>query len=144
MSPSTTVFNRIYQSFSRAGHLQAIGAKLVKAEAGLCEVVLPYSHKVSNQQEFFHGGAIGTLADTTAGYASLTVAPEGMEVATVEYKINFLSNHKGGELRAVGKLVKGGKRILVTSADIFHVDEHGKSTLCAVAQQTLVPIAKNY
>lgn len=140
----SAIFQRIHKSFSRSGHLQAIGAKLVKAEPGLCEVVLPYSHQVSNQQDFFHGGAIGTLADTTAGYASLTVAPEGMEVTTVEYKINFLSSHKGGELRAVGKLIKGGKRVLVTNAEIFHIDEHGKSTLCAVAQQTLVPISKNY
>ncbi len=144
MTATKSVFHRIQQSFSRSGHLQAIGAKLISAEPGLCEVSLPYSTCVANQQDFFHGGAIGTLADTTAGYASLTVAPEEMEVATVEYKINFLSNHKGGELRAIGKLIKGGKRVLVTTADIFHIDEHGKSTLCAVTQQTLVPISKNY
>ncbi len=147
MSPTTTVssaFNRILQSFNRSGHLQSMGARLIKAEPGMCEISLPYSKTVSNQQDFFHGGAIGTLADVTAGYASLTVAPEGMEVTTVEYKINFLSSHIGGELRAIGKLVKGGKRVLVTTADVFHIDEHGKSTLCAVSQQTLVPITKNY
>jgi acyl-coenzyme A thioesterase PaaI-like protein len=34
-----------------------------------------------------------------------------MEVTTVEYKINFLSSKQQGELRAVVKVVKGGKRI---------------------------------
>lgn len=138
------IFNRIHQSFSRSGLLSVLGFQLVRAEKGICEVALPYSHKVANQQELFHGGVISTLSDTTAGYASLTVAPEGMEVATVEFKINFLSNHKGGELRSVGKVIKGGKRLMITSSEIFHVDDEGKSTLCAVAQQTMMAIPKNY
>ena len=148
MSPTagtpTAVFNRIFKSFTHSGNLQALGIKLIKAEKGLCEISLPYSKSVANSQHTFQGGAIGTLADAAGGFASLSVAPEGMEVATVEYKINFLSSHQGGELRAVGKVVKGGKRILVTTADVFHIDEQGNATLCAVCQQTLVPIPQNH
>ena len=33
---------------------------------------------------------MGALADIAGGYAALTVAPAGMEVTTVEYKINLL------------------------------------------------------
>jgi uncharacterized protein (TIGR00369 family) len=139
------IFNRIQQSFVRSGFLKNIGAELVRAESGLCEIILPHNiQKIGNQQNMFHGGAIGALSDTAAGYASLTVAPEGMEVATVEYKINFLANMTGGELRAIGRVVKPGKRLFVCSAEIFHIDDKGKSTLCAVAQQTLMAVPKSY
>ena len=59
---------------------------------------------------------MGALADIAGGYAALTVAPEGMEVTTVEYKINFLAAFQGGELQATGRVTKAGKRIIVTTA----------------------------
>mgnify|MGYP001764783393 CR=1 FL=1 len=78
-------------------------------------------------------------------YAPISVvAPEGSEVVTVEYKINFLGSYKGGELRATGRVVKGGKRIIVTTAEVVHVDDEGRTSPCAVMQQTLVPVPKNY
>ena len=88
--------------------MQHLNARLVRVELGLCELALPYSDKVTQQQDGFHGGAIGALADIAGGYAGLTMAPEGMEVTTVEYKINFMAAFQGGELRAIGKVVKGG------------------------------------
>ena len=84
------------------------------------------------------------LADIAGGYAALTVAPEGMEVTTVEYKINFLAALQGGSLRANGQVVRAGKRIIVTSATVVHWSEQGQCTDCAVMQQTLVPVAKTY
>ncbi len=138
------LFERIEQSFVRQGMMQHLGARLVSVEPGVCEVALPYSDKVTQQQGGFHGGAMGALADIAGGYASLTMAPEGMEVTTVEYKINFLAAFQGGELRATGRVTKAGKRIIVTTAEVMHVDAAGKHSLCAVMQQTLVPVPKTY
>ena len=135
---------RVAASFARQGMMQHLDAKLLRVEKGEVEISLPYSDKVTQQQGGFHGGAMGALADIAGGYAALTVAPEGMEVTTVEYKINFLSSKQQGELRAVGKVVKGGKRIIVTTAEVFHVDAQGQQTLCALMQQTLVPVAQTY
>ena len=92
----------------------------------------------------FQGGAIGALADIAAGYAALPVSPEGMEVTTVEYKINFLSNFQGGEIRATGRVTKAGKRIIVTSAEVVHINDNGQRSDCAVMQSTLVPVPKTY
>ena len=141
---STPVAQRVAASFARQGMMQHLEAKLIRIEAGEVEIALPYGDKVTQQQGGFHGGAMGALADIAGGYAALTVLPEGMEVTTVEYKINFLSSKQQGELRAVGKVVKGGKRIIVTTAEVFHIDAQGQQTLCAVMQQTLVPVAQTY
>ena len=138
------LYHRIETSFLRQGMMQSLGARLLRVEPGLCELSLPHSERVTQQQGSFHGGAMGTLADIAGGYAALSAAPPDMEVTTVEYKINFLASFTGGELRAIGRVVKAGKRIIVTTAEVVHVDASGKQTACAVMQQTIVPVPKTY
>ena len=140
---AVALFDRIHASFARQGMMQHLGARLLRVEPGLCELALPYSERVTQQQGGFHGGAMGALADIAGGYAGLTAAPEGMEVTTVEYKINFLNAFQGGELRATGKVLKAGKRLIITTAEVVHVQD-GQSRPCAVMQQTLAPVAKTY
>ena len=64
-----------------------------------------------------------------------------MEIVTVEYKINFLASFQGGEIRATGRVLKGGKRVVVTAAEVMHVDEAGQVSPCAVMQQTIMALA---
>lgn len=136
--------DRVATSFARQGMMQHLGAQLRRVEPGLVEIWLPYSDKVTQQQDGFHGGAMGAVADIAGGYAGLTITAEGMEVVTAEYKINFLGNYQGGALRAVGRVVKPGKRLIVTTAEVTHVDDDGKEGPCALMQQTLVPVLKTY
>jgi uncharacterized protein (TIGR00369 family) len=138
------LFQRVAHSLARQGLMQHLQVRLLRVEPGCVELALPYGDKVTQQQGGFHGGAMGALADIAGGYAALTVLPEGMEVTTVEYKINFLSSHQGGELRAIGRVVKAGKRIVVTTAELTHLDAEGRATPCAVMQQTLVPVPQTY
>ncbi len=150
MSPSAqasehpALFERVAASFQRQGLMVHLGARLLRVAPGLCEILLPYSDRVTQQQGGFHGGAMGALADIAGGYAALTVAPEGMEVTTVEYKINFLQAHQGGELHAIGRVVRGGKRIIVTTAEVVHLSDGGVRSDCALMQQTLVPVPRTY
>jgi uncharacterized protein (TIGR00369 family) len=83
------------------------------------------------------------LADVAGGYAALTTAPEGMEVTTVEYKINFMNAFQGGELRAIGRVIKAGRRVIVTTAEVVHLSD-GQRRDCAIMQQTLAPVTKTY
>ena len=144
MSTAISAHERVVASLARQGMMNHLGVRLLSATAGQVELALPYSDKVTQQQGGFHGGAIGALADIAGGYAALTVAPEGMEVVTIEYKINFLNSLQSGEIRATGKVIKAGRRVIVTSAEVVHTDGQGKSTPCAVMQQTLTPIPKTY
>lgn len=138
------LWKRVQDSLDRQGMMRHLGVRLLRVEPGLVELALPYSDKVTQQQDGFHGGAMGALADIAGGYAGLTMAADGMEVTTAEYKINFLAAFKDGELRATGRVIKAGKRIIVTTAELDHWDVQGRSNPCAVMQQTLVPVAKTY
>jgi uncharacterized protein (TIGR00369 family) len=135
---------RVQASLDRQGMMQPLGVRLLAVAPGSVTLTMPYSERVTQQQGGFHGGATGALADIAGGYAALTVTPEGMEVTTVEYKINFLTAFQGGELQATGRVVKAGRRILVTTAEVVHVAADGKRSDCAVMQQTLVPVPKTY
>lgn len=139
-----SLYERIHTSLARQGMMQHLGVRLLAVAPGQVSLALPYSERVTQQQQGFHGGAMGALADIAGGYAGLTVAPEGMEVTTVEYKINFLSAFQGGELHAHGRVVKAGKRLIITSAEVEHVAPNGQRSPCAVMQQTLVPVPKTY
>lgn len=135
---------RVQASLGRQGMMQALGVRLLDVAPGQVTLALPYSERVTQQQGGFHGGAMGALADIAGGYAALTVAPEDMEVTTVEYKINFLAAFQNGELQATGHVVKAGRRIIVTTAEVVHVAPDGKRSACAVMQQTIVPVPRSY
>ena len=135
---------RVETSLARQGMMQQLGVRLVSVARGEVTLALPYSERVTQQQGGFHGGAMGALADIAGGYAGLTVAPEGMEVTTVEYKINFLAAFQSGELQATGRVVRAGKRLIVTTAEVVHLAPDGARSDCALMQQTLVPVPKTY
>ncbi len=144
MSSIEPLWTRVQDSLDRQGMMRHLGVRLLRVEPGLVELALPYSDKVTQQQDGFHGGAMGALADIAGGYAGLTMAADGMEVTTIEYKVNFLAAFKDGELRAIGRVVKAGRRVIVTTAELVHVDAQGTQNPCAVMQQTLVPVPKTY
>lgn len=144
MTTPPSAHERVALSLARQGMMTHLGVRLLSVTLGQVELALTYSDKLTQQQGGFHGGAIGALADIAGGYAALTVAPEGMEVVTIEYKINFLNSLQGGEIRAIGKVIKAGRRVIVTSAEVVHLDAHGKSSPCAVMQQTIAPVPQTY
>ncbi len=144
MTTADALWGRVNDSFMRQGLMQHLRARLMEVAPGVCVLALPYSDRVTQQQDGFHGGAIGALADIAAGYAGLTQAPEGMEVTTVEYKINFMAAFRDGELRATGRVVKVGRRLIITTAEVVHVAADGAENPCAVMQQTLMVVPKTY
>ncbi len=143
MTDPSALYQRVETSFLRQGMMQHLGARIVRVQPGEVEFALPLSDKVTQQQGAFHGGALGALADICCGYAALTVAPEGMEVTTVEYKINFVSAAVGREVTCVGKVQKAGRTLIITNAELFDVKD-GQRKLCGLMQATLIAIGKTY
>ncbi|MBU6492434.1 PaaI family thioesterase [Pandoraea sp.] len=129
-------YDKIHASFASQGVMTAWDARMTALRAGFCELTLPFSERVAQQHGFFHGGVIGALADSAAGYAGYTaLGPEG-ELVTAEYKLNILAPGLGDTLIGRGKIVKSGRTLIVTTAEVF-VRRDGQETLCALMQQTL-------
>jgi uncharacterized protein (TIGR00369 family) len=127
-------------SFSKQGMLGQLGAWMVDVQPGRVTIELPFSGKVTQQQGLFHGACIGAIGDSAGGYAALTLMPEGSEVVSIEYKINFVRPAKGKLLRAEGLVLRAGKSVTVSRIDVSAVDDNGKSDLVAVLQATFMRV----
>jgi uncharacterized protein (TIGR00369 family) len=128
---------RVQDSFKRQQAMALLGAKLSGLSAGACEIRLPYKPELTQQHGFFHGGIIGTIADSAGGYAAFTLMPLDSSVLTVEYKMNLLAPGDGELLIARGRVLKSGRTLVVAQVDAFAV-KAGRETLCATLLQTLM------
>jgi uncharacterized protein (TIGR00369 family) len=67
-----------------------------------------------------HGGILASLADTAAAIAAYTVVPRGVELATLELKINYLEPVPGGTVKAEARVLRNGRNFVVTECEIFN------------------------
>jgi len=67
-----------------------------------------------------HGGILAALADTTAAIAAYTTVPRGVEIATLELKINYLEPVPGGRVKADARVLRTGRNFIVTECEIFN------------------------
>jgi uncharacterized protein (TIGR00369 family) len=129
----------VRESFARQGLMGTLGARIVTLEPGLCVIEMPYADSVSQQRGYFHGGAIGAIADTAAGYAAYSLMPAGSDILTVEYKINLIRPAQPPTLRAEGRVLRTGRTLSVCRADVYHLVD-GRPEACALLQSTLMRI----
>ncbi|MBK8964091.1 MAG: PaaI family thioesterase [Candidatus Competibacteraceae bacterium] len=99
--------------------MQLIGATLERVEPGAVDIALPFRDDLTQQHAFLHGAVTTAIADSAAGYAALSLMPAGNEVLSVEFKINLLRPAVGSRFIAEGRVVKAGKTITVSSANVF-------------------------
>ena len=128
---------RVRASFNRQQAMALIGASMPVIEAGYTEIHLPHRPEVTQQHGYIHGGVVGMIADSAAGYAAMTVVPETASVLTVEFKMNLVAPADGEKLIARGKVVRSGKTLIITQGEVFAVKD-GKESLCALMQQTIM------
>lgn len=130
---------RVRASFDLQQAMALIGASMPVIEAGYTEIHLPYKPEVTQQHGYIHGGVVGMIADSAAGYAASTLTPHDSGVLTVEYKLNLLVPAEGQLLIAEGSVIRYGRTLIVTKADVFAVKD-GRKTQCAVMQQTIMTL----
>lgn len=128
---------RVLASFARQNAMHLIQAAMPLVEHGKTEIHVPHWEGIEQQHGFVHGGVVGMIADSAAGYAAMTVVPASASVLTVEYKMNLVAPADGEKLVARGQVVRPGRTLIVTQAEVFAVKE-GKETLCALMQQTIM------
>ena len=124
---------RIRASFGRQNAMTLIGATLASVAPGAVEIALPFRDDLTQQKGYLHGGIIGMIADSAAGYAAYSLMPQSATLVTVEYKMNILAPARGS-LVARGKVIKAGRTLTVARAEVYAED----GTHVASMQQTLM------
>lgn len=114
----TDLQTRIAESFAAQGLMTTLGAELIDISPGEVHIALPFSAALSQQHGFAHAGAITSVVDSACGYAALTMAPDGCEVVTAEFKINFIRPAIAEHFVAVGTVQNAGKTLSVCTGEV--------------------------
>ena len=130
---------RVTRSFESQSMMKTLGARIHKVEKGKVIIEAPLLPSTLQQQGYVHAGLTFSIGDSAAGYATHTLLPEDQEVMTAEIKINLLAPADGELLRAEGRVVKRGKRLIVVTSEI-HALKDGKKKLIAIMQGTMIPV----
>jgi uncharacterized protein (TIGR00369 family) len=130
---------RIRDSFAKQGLMTTLGASLGSVTPGAVEIVLVPSPAISQQHGFVHAGAVSAIADSAAGYAALSLMPEGAGVLTTEFKINLVAPAVGKRIIARGRVVKPGRTLTLTQAEVFAISD-GQEKLIALLTATMMTL----
>lgn len=130
---------RIEASFEKQTMMQTFGAALVHVTEGAVTITAPILPGSRQQQGMAHAALTFGLGDSAAGYAALTTLPLNQEVVTAEIKINLIAPGTGQSLRAMGRVIKPGRRLIVVTSEVHAIDGNSE-TLIAVLQGTMVPV----
>jgi len=125
------------------GFVKYIGLKAVSLSPGKFTTRLKLEKRHLQQDGFAHAGLVAAMADHTAGYASFSMAPANRRILTMEYKISFFRPAAGDCLECRGHVIKAGRQILFTQADVFAVKGKEKILVArAMHTMTAVPVDK--
>tara|TARA_X000001036_G_scaffold282147_1_gene262038 strand:+ start:66 stop:506 length:441 start_codon:yes stop_codon:yes gene_type:complete len=137
MTNKTT--ERVTSSFESQSMMKTLRARIHKVLKGKVSIEVPLLPSMLQQQGYAHAGLTFSIGDSAAGYSALTLMPENQEVMTAEIKINLLAPADGELLRAEGKVVKNGNRLVIVTSEIYAF-KNRKKKLIAIMQGTMIPV----
>jgi len=116
-----------------------LGFRAVEAEQGRVVFEATPDESVYNVFGAVHGGLVCALADTATALAVRTTLDVGVTYASVDLNVSYTRavTADSGTLRAVGTVVKPGRRVAFSRAEIF--DGAGKLVATATASCLIIP-----
>jgi uncharacterized protein (TIGR00369 family) len=130
---------RVQESFRRQAFMTTLGASIITPKPGQVEIAFPFHPSLTQQNDFIHAGAITSILDSACGYAALSVAPEGHDVLSVEFKVNLLAPAVGESFSARAQVKRAGKTLVVCVADAF-AKKDGQEKLVATMLATMMAL----
>lgn len=103
------------------------------------DIEAPFADRLTQQHGFMHAGVVTALVDSACGYSALSVAPPGVEVLTVEYKVNFIAPAQGERFVARTRVVRSGRTITVCSGEVVALTG-SQETQVAVMLATIISV----
>ena len=128
------------QIFDQTAFMQTLGAKLLKAHAGECEIEAPLTPALTQHHGYAHAGVQAALGDHACGVATATLLNPAQTPLSIEFKINLLRPATGDAILAKAKVLKCGKTIAVVDCDVFAVTA-GKAVHTAKMTATIAIVS---
>lgn len=114
---------RIRKAIGTVPFARLLGIELDNVGSGTATLGLSIRPELKQNQGVVHGGVIASLIDTATAFAILSLLEPGEKVTTVDLTISYLRPITDGRIKAVAKVLRAGRRLLVVSAEVFDSDE---------------------
>ena len=108
--------------FDGPGFIADLGVAFVDCGAGWCETRLVLEPRHLQHTGVVHAGVLSTMADHSAGAATMTILDAGRVPVTVEFKIHLLRAARGTRLECRGEVLKPGERFAIAEATVYAID----------------------
>lgn len=129
---------RIEDAISTVPFAKLLGIKLDAIEAGEATLSLRIREEFKQNAGVVHGGVIASLIDSATAFAILPLLNPDERTTTVDLTISYLRPLVAGVVVARAKVLRAGRRMIATSAELF--DDDGK--LAATALSTYIRLPK--
>jgi uncharacterized protein (TIGR00369 family) len=104
------------------------GTRVVRMDGGEGELAVPLRPGFCNGEGWVQGGIYTALADEAIVLAIYQTLGENETIATITESTSFLRGVNRGELRAVGRVIKRGRRVIFGEGRVYD----GDGNLCAI------------
>ena len=135
---NTEIFEDLKKDYTQ-GFPAYCGFEVIHVDHGIFESQLKVRPDHRQQDGFVHAGVIATMADHTAGYAAFTTVSEKFRILTIEFKINYFKPALGETIICRSKVIKNGKKIIVSESEVFSVSKN-REKLTSKAMVTLMAV----
>jgi uncharacterized protein (TIGR00369 family) len=123
--------------FASSPFMVDLGVKPTAVDEGRVSTVLPIAQRHLQHTGQVHAGVMGAMADHSMGAAAQTLAAEGHWVLTAELKTSLLRAGKGERLVCHAVVLKPGRSVTFTEAEVFAEAADGQCTLVMKASATM-------
>jgi len=123
--------------FRAAPFMVDLGVEPVAVEQGRVTTELLLQPRHLQHTGVVHAGVLAALADHTMGAAAQTQTPAGHWILTAEFKTNLLRGALGTRLVCEAWVLKPGRQLMFTEAEVYALDAGGERRLCVKASGTM-------
>ncbi len=121
--------------------MTTLGASLELVEPGRVHIAVPFSPALTQQHGCVHAGVISSIADSACGYAAMTLAPNGSEVLTVEFKISLLAPAHGLRFLAVASVLRAGRTLSFCTGEVRAIREADEEVIATMLSTIITKAA---
>ncbi len=128
--------------FAASPFMVDLGVEPVAVDEGRVTTMLPLAPRHLQHTGQVHAGVMASMADHTMGAAGQTMAPEGFWIITAELKTSLLRPGKGERLVCEAVVIKPGRTLTFTEAEVYAEAAGGERTLVMKASATMALVEK--
>ena len=110
---------RIARALESVPFGRLLGLKLESIKPGEATLSLEIRDDFMQNNGVVHGGVIASLIDSTTAFSIIPLLDREERITTVDLTINYLRPIVSGSVSATARVLREGRRVIVTSADVF-------------------------